>query len=101
MIAAIDGPAVINHIWLTTHRSNWRTLILRAYWDEKDTPAIEVPLGDFFGQGWCTFAQLSSSQIAANPHGGFNSYWPMSFEKAAPLTIENRSTEEVILSGTR
>ena len=48
-LAAIDGPALITHMWLTTHRSKWRSLILRAYWDSADGPAIEVPLGDFFG----------------------------------------------------
>jgi hypothetical protein len=95
-IAAIDGPAVITHIWLTTHRNNWRSLILRAYWDSEE-PAIEVPLGDFFGQGWCSFAQLSSAVIAANPHGGFNSYWPMPFLSAGRLTLENLSPEPAIV----
>ena len=26
-----------------------RTLVLRCFWDGADTPAVEVPLGDFFG----------------------------------------------------
>ncbi|MET3807331.1 hypothetical protein ABIB25_004354 [Nakamurella sp. UYEF19] len=88
-MSEIEGPAVITHLWITTHRSRWRSLILRAYWDGAEEPAIEVPLGDFFGQGWCSFAQLSSLVIAANPHGGFNSYWPMPFSASARLTIEN------------
>jgi len=90
-LAAIDGPALITHIWLTTERSNWRSLILRAYWDGADEPAIEVPLGDFFGQGWCQFAQLSALPVAVNPHGGFNSYWPMPAPRHARLTLENRA----------
>lgn len=88
-LGAIEGPAVITHVWLTTHRANWRSLVLRAYWDGNAEPAIEVPLGDFFGQGWGEFAQLSSVPIAANPHGGFNSYWPMPFAGSARLTLEN------------
>ncbi len=88
-LAAIDGPGRITHIWLTTHRDNWRSLVLRAYWDGATAPAIEVPVGDFFGQGWCEFAQLSSVPVAANPHGGFNCYWPMPFDTSARLTIEN------------
>lgn len=88
-LAAIDGPGVIRHIWLTTHRANWRRMILRAYWDGSERPAIEVPLGDFFGQGWGEFAQLSSQPVAVNPHGGFNAYWPMPFAGAARLTLEN------------
>jgi hypothetical protein len=96
-LAAIDGPATITHIWLTTHRNNWRSLVLRAYWDGSDEPAIEVPLGDFFGQGWCSFAQLSSAVVAANPHGGFNSYWPMPFSSSARLTLENLAPETAVV----
>jgi hypothetical protein len=96
-VAAIEGPATITHIWLTTHRDNWRSLVLRAYWDEADEPAIEVPLGDFFGQGWCSFAQLSSAVVAANPHGGFNSYWPMPFSSSARLTLENLAPETAVV----
>lgn len=96
-LAAIDGPAVITHIWLTTHRSNWRRLVLRAYWDGSDEPAVEVPVGDFFGQGWGEFAQLSSVPIAANPHGGFNSYWAMPFHSGARLTVENLAPDPVTI----
>ncbi len=92
-LAAIQGPAMVTHIWLTTHRDNWRSLVLRAYWDGSAEPAIEAPVGDFFGQGWGEFAQLSSVPIAVNPHGGFNSYWPMPFTSAARLTVENLAPE--------
>ena len=90
-LAAISGSGVITHIWLTTPRDHWRTLILRAWWDESDEPAIEVPLGDFFCQGWGRFAQVSSAVIAVNPSGGFNSYWPMPFADSARISIENRA----------
>ncbi|MBA3528261.1 MAG: DUF2961 domain-containing protein [Propionibacteriaceae bacterium] len=88
-LASISGPARITHIWVTTHRDHWRSLVLRAHWDGADEPAIEVPLGDFFAAGWGTFAQVSSAVIAVNPHGGFNSYWPMPFAEGARLTLEN------------
>jgi D-arabinan exo alpha-(1,3)/(1,5)-arabinofuranosidase (non-reducing end) len=88
-MATIAGPGTITHIWLTTGTNNWRTLVLRAYWDHAEEPAIEVPLGDFFANGWGRFAQVSSSMIAANPHGGFNCYWPMPFQHHAELTVEN------------
>ena len=90
-LAAISGSGVITHIWLTTQRDHWRTLILRAWWDESDAPAVEVPLGDFFCQGWGRFAQVSSAVVAVNPNGGFNSYWPMPFADSARITIENRA----------
>ncbi|WP_433273409.1 glycoside hydrolase family 172 protein [Pseudonocardia xinjiangensis] len=88
-LAAIEGCGRITHVWMTTHPDHWRSLLLRAYWDDADTPAVEVPVGDFFGQGWGRFAQLSSTMIAVNPHGGLNSYWPMPFRSAARITVEN------------
>ena len=88
-LATIVGPGRITHIWLTTHPDHWRQLLLRAHWDSDPRPAIEVPVGDFFGQGWGKFAQLSSAMVAVNPHGGMNSYWPMPFRSAARITLEN------------
>lgn len=90
-LAALEGGGVITHLWVTVHPEHWRTLVLRAYWDGADEPAVEVPYGDFFCQGWGVFAQVSSQLVAANPHGGFNSYWPMPFRTGARLTLENTS----------
>lgn len=90
-LASISGAGKITHIWITTHTDNWRVLLLRAYWDGAVVPAIEVPYGDFFCNGWGRFAQVNSNPIAANPHGGFNSYWPMPFKDGARLTLENLS----------
>jgi hypothetical protein len=90
-LAQIDGPGRITHLWITTHTDHWRTLVLRAYWDGAEEPAVEVPYGDFFCSGWGRFAQVSSQPVAANPNGGFNSYWPMPFRAGAHLTVENTS----------
>ncbi len=96
-LASIDGVGRITHLWVTTHRDHWRTLILRAFWDGSDEPAVEVPYGDFFCNGWGIFCQVDSQVIAANPHGGFNSYWPMPFKRGARLTIENTSVVDVVI----
>ncbi|MDT7710717.1 MAG: hypothetical protein QOG20_6324 [Pseudonocardiales bacterium] len=96
-LADIDGAGRITHVWLTTHPDHWRALLLRAHWDGAPTPAVEVPVGDFFGQGWGRFAQLSSSMIAVNPHGGLNSYWPMPFRTGARLTLENLTPAPVVV----
>jgi hypothetical protein len=96
-LADIEGPGAIQHLWLTTHRNNWRRLMLRAYWDGDEQPAVEVPLGDFFCNGWGEFSQVSSLPIAANPLGGFNSYWEMPFRRGARLTLENLAPEELVV----
>lgn len=94
-LADIAGPGAIQHLWITVHPSWWRRLVLRAYWDGEETPSIEVPLGDFFCNGWCERANVSSLPVAVNPAGGFNSYWEMPFRQHARLTIENLSPDVV------
>ena len=74
-----DHPHLDHH----PHRQLAHRCVLRAYWDGADEPAVEVPYGDFFCNGWGAFAQVNSQPIAANPHGGFNSYWPMPFRSGA------------------
>src|SRR5437899_1757151 len=96
-LADIQGPGALQHIWLTTFPTNWRRLILRAYWDHEAYPSIETPYGDFFAQGWCERANVNSLPIAVNPAGGFNSYWEMPFRQHARITIENTGTEDVVL----
>ncbi len=93
----IAGSGAIQHIWLTTHRQHWRQLIFRCHWDDDAQPAVEVPVGDFFCQGWNEFSQVSSMPVAVNPHGGFNCYWPMPFRKNARLTMENVGDQELTL----
>lgn len=94
-VANIDTPGRITHIWMTAHTDYWRSMILRAYWDGEPEPAVEVPYGDFFCNGWGVFAQVTSQPIASNPYGGFNSYWPMPFKSGARLTLENLSDDAV------
>lgn len=88
-VAAITGSGAIRHMWLTVHPARLRSLVLRAYWEGADEPAIAVPLGDFFCQGWASFAQVSSLPVAVNPHGRLNSYWEMPFRGQARITLEN------------
>ena len=94
-LAEIDGPGAIQHIWITTFPQFWRCLILRFYWDDEESPSIEVPLGDFFCNGWTDYCQVNSLPISVNPHSAFNSYWEMPFRKRARITIENLLDEDV------
>ncbi|MBW7883879.1 MAG: DUF2961 domain-containing protein [Caldilineaceae bacterium] len=95
VLAEIEGPGIIQHIWLTVHPSAWRRLIFRCYWDGEATPSIETPLGDFFANGWCERCNISSLAVAVNPAGGFNSYWEMPFRDHARITVENLGPEPV------
>ena len=94
LLAEIEGPGAIQHIWNTVHPDWWRRLVLRVYWDDELTPSIETPLGDFFCNGWCQRCNIDSLPIVVNPAGGFNSYWEMPFRKNARITLENLWEEE-------
>jgi len=94
-LADIEGPGVIQHIWITVKEQAYRSCILRMYWDDEKTPSVEVPLGDFFANGHGARANVVSLPIAVNPVGGFNSYWPMPFGKRARITIENQCWEAI------
>jgi Protein of unknown function (DUF2961) len=94
VLADIEGPGAIQHLWMTVHPQYWRRLVLRFYWDNEAQPSVEVPLGDFFCNGWCLRCNVSSLPIAVNPAGGMNSYWEMPFRKHARITIENLTAEE-------
>ena len=89
------GSGAIEHIWMTCHNSKWRSLIWRIYWDGAAEPSVEVPVGDFFCNGWCERANVNSLPVAVNPAGGFNCYFEMPFRKGFRMEIENLSAEEV------
>jgi hypothetical protein len=108
VLAEIDGPGAIQHIWMTpsanppipSQDSNgigtkvWRHQILRIYWDGSATPAVECPLGDFFACGWGRYAQISSLAVCVNPASGLNSYWQMPFQRRCKITLSNIGERE-------
>ena len=94
-LARIEGPGVIQHIWMTVREQAYRDTVLLFYWDGETEPSVEVPLGDFFCNGHGIRCDINSLPIAVNPSGGFNSYWPMPFRKSTKITIENQSGEDI------
>lgn len=92
-IAEIDGPATINHLWMTCFPDFWRQLIIEVFWENTEQPAISVPYGDFFCNGWTKRTNINSIPVAVNPAGGMNCYWQMPFKKHAKIVIKNLSGE--------
>jgi hypothetical protein len=87
-IAEMEGPGAVQQIWMTP-TGNWRTTIMRIYWDDEKEPSVEVPVGDFFGMGWGEYSPLNSLAITVNPGSSFNSYWKMPFRKKCKITMQN------------
>ena len=97
VLADIDGPGAVQHIWLSMRPDRWRSLVLRFTWDNARVPAVQVPLGDFFCLGWDTYAPVNSRYVVVAPYCGLNTYWPMPFREHATVTLENIGEEEGVL----
>lgn len=100
-LAEIDGPGVIRHIWITVPETTpegpfvLRDLVLRAYWDDGDTPSVEAPLGDFFLNGFGARSTVYSLPMTVAPTGGMNCYLPMPFRRAARITVESQHPGDI------
>lgn len=100
-IADIHSAGEIRHIWMTIADATpagsfvLRDVVLRMYWDGADKPAVEVPIGDFFCNGFGERCDINSALITVNPTGGFNSYFPMPFRKSAKITITNEHPGDI------
>ena len=106
VLADIKGPAIINHIWLTFNeaRPNWLEaggsarpdeIVLRMYWDDAKEPAVEAPLGDFFGAGFGERREIRSVPVQVEGGDGYNCYWSMPFYKRAIITATNEGAKNV------
>lgn len=111
------GAGCLNHFYWTfiedditgselaskSRETVFRGLVLRAFWNGSKDPAIEVPLGDFFGVCNGQFRHIGSLAFTANPgtrgvgdHAtwGFNCYLPMPFLDGARIEIENQGDKD-------
>ncbi|NUM54412.1 MAG: DUF2961 domain-containing protein [Candidatus Hydrogenedentes bacterium] len=102
-VGEVKGNGYIANLWLTFPGWFWqhwnpsapinptilKTLILRIYWDGSDKPAVEAPMGDFFGIGLCEVKSFASQYFGMSS-GGFYCKFPMPFRKGFKIEIENR-----------
>ena len=91
VLADIDGPGCIRHIWITDDTKVDRKLIIRFYWDGADKPSVEAPLGDFFAcaQSATDPGTLVSNPVCVNPRRALNCWWEMPFRTHARVTLES------------
>lgn len=96
-LANIDGMGAIQHIWMTILGRHNRLYILRVYYENSATPAIECPVGDFFAMAWPDqkFSPLNSLMVTHNPGSAFNCYWEMPFRKNCRITLTNLDEEKL------
>lgn len=81
---------------------------IRITWDGASEPAVDLPIGVFFGGGGKTLsvAPMIPRRKLANMFYGFDgstrefySFWPMPFWSSARIEIVNDSKEDIVVSG--
>ncbi|MBE7499742.1 MAG: DUF2961 domain-containing protein [Verrucomicrobiales bacterium] len=99
VLADLEGPGWITHLWMTIadNEYGWpRLLRLRVYYDGSETPSVDAPVGDFFAVGNGVEAEVESLMVR-NSSGGRarNCYWPMPFRKSCKITVTNEGRRRV------
>ncbi|MFH2069386.1 MAG: glycoside hydrolase family 172 protein [Candidatus Omnitrophota bacterium] len=101
VLAEIDGPGCITHIWMTQCGEPflYREVALNICWDGEKNPSINVPLGDFFCLGHSlvnSFCSLPFTASTASPYKfgagcALNCYLQMPFRRHARIEMVNGS----------
>jgi hypothetical protein len=93
----VDGAGCVTRLYcamILPDLADHRNAILRCYWDGREAPSVEVPLGDFFALAHGRVRDLSSALVAVAPgfgsSYGLTTYLPMPFSDGARITVENR-----------
>ncbi len=92
-LAVIEGPAIIDRIWIAIEGSDTfaRDIVLRITWDGAGGPSVEAPIGDFFAVGPGARQELSSLPMQVQSEGrSFASFWKMPFAEKATITLVNQ-----------
>jgi hypothetical protein len=94
-IGQAAGPGVITHMWFTIDSPeayHLKKLVLRIYWDGDPLPAVEAPIGDFFGLGLGKYVTYESAPLSVGSQKALNSFFVMPFRKSARITLTNDGT---------
>jgi hypothetical protein len=94
----IDGPGMINRMWITIRERTpevLRGVVIKMYWDGEEKPAVTVPFGDFFGIGLGKTAAFENALFANAEGRSFVSYLQMPFKSHAKIEIINEMDTDV------
>ena len=93
VLASIEGPGVLRHLWLTmlpAPPDRLRALSLEVFYDGADEPSVSVPILDFFCLPHGRTAPFASALVAVAEGRGFNSTIPMPFARSRPHRARER-----------
>lgn len=102
------GPGAITHIWFTflapephpwakEGSANHQEVLLRIYYDGKERPGVEAPLGDFFANSFGKRSEVISVPVVVEDADSYNCFWRMPFRKSARIELVNQSEKKLNL----
>lgn len=92
VVADLKGPGIIRHIHTTRHSPEQlftRGIVLEIWFDNAEEPAVQCPLGDFFGDGCNGKSDDFSSLMVECAPWSYNCYFPMPFRTSARVILRN------------
>lgn len=99
VLAEVRGASgTLRRIWLSFGERSprfLRGLRLQMYWDEARTPAVDAPLGDFFGHMIGRMAPFQSAFFSSPEGRSFVCHVPMPFRRAMRVVVRNESGREL------
>ena len=93
-----QGPWIIYRYWLTVSNRNpkmLRALRIKFYWDNSVVPAVDVPLGDFFGNPLSRTSRFENCFFSIPEKRSFNWCIPMPYRTGAKVVFVNTSDEDL------
>jgi hypothetical protein len=95
-----SGAGIIQRMWITISDRTppvLRGIKIEMFWDGAASPAVSVPLGDFFGLAHGRKVAFQNALFSDPEARSFTSYIPMPFRKGARIVLVNESKATVNL----
>lgn len=65
------------------------------YWDNDPLPAVESPIGDFFGLGMGEYITYKAGSLLVASQRALSCFLPRPFHKSAHITITNEGKKDI------
>jgi hypothetical protein len=92
------ATGIVRRIWMTIGKRNAKMLQgikIEMYWDGSETPAVSVPIGNFFGQALGTMNTFENIFFSCPEGRSFNCVIPMPFRKSMRIQLLNSTDENL------
>lgn len=93
VVAELQGPGTIRQLFAKLNsqdRYARRKVLLQIFWDGNTEPAVEAPIGDFFGEAWQE-NPYSSLPLGIGEDLNY-CFWRMPFHQSAKIVVTNQGT---------